>query len=87
MWHFTERYLKKLNHGERVVQTFELDNTWKDLQIGQIQSRNVPVRTLELSATPNDPFSEYQSTTEPPKSSLEPLKPKEATERDRMLHF
>ena len=72
------RTMKKLNHGERVVQTFEprpLSN-W-----AQIQSRNVPVSTIELSATPNDPFSEYQSTTDPPKSSLEPLKPKEATGR------
>lgn len=61
---------KKLNNGERVVKTFELDH----LQTlgAQIQSRNVPVRTLELAATPNDPFSECQSTPEPPKSSLEP---------------
>ena len=41
-------------------------------KLAQIQSRNVPVSTIELSATPNDPFSECQSTPEPPKSSLEP---------------
>lgn len=48
------------------------------------QSRNMPVtyaRVTQWSATPDDPFSPYQSTTEPPKSSREPLKPKEATER------